>query len=330
MYRTCLYCSGDLGSNDILETLPIGRRVAFDGGRGRLWVVCRACEKWNLVPFDTRLETIDTCERLFTGARLRFSTDHIGIARLTEGLELVRIGAAQRPEFAAWRYGDQFGRRRWRYGVRVAGLAVAGVAVAVGGTELARLAGFSGGVGFQLVNPIRRSYMENRVVVRIETLDDEQSIVTNQQLHRAAISYVDHWWSLFVPVFGRSRLGYGRGEERIVKLHGPMAVEALGRLLPRLNAAGGTRRTIRDAVALLEERPDGFRTPLAGRLKEMDRSERLALEMSAHEDTERTALAGELKLLEREWRRADELAAIADSLAISDDVNARFESPDQS
>ena len=41
-------------------------------------------------------------------------TDNIGIARLREGLELVRIGPALRPEFAAWRYGDQFGRRRMR------------------------------------------------------------------------------------------------------------------------------------------------------------------------------------------------------------------------
>ncbi|WP_411282045.1 hypothetical protein [Gemmatimonas sp.] len=40
------------------------------------------------------------------------STAHLGLARLANGTELVRIGEPQQPEFAAWRYGDQFGRRR--------------------------------------------------------------------------------------------------------------------------------------------------------------------------------------------------------------------------
>ncbi len=112
VYSTCLHCTRDLGRNDVLETLPIGRRVAFDAGQGRLWVVCRSCAKWNLVPFDTRLETIDACERIFRDTRTRFSTDHIGLARARDGMDLVRIGAPQRPEFASWRYGAQYKRRR--------------------------------------------------------------------------------------------------------------------------------------------------------------------------------------------------------------------------
>jgi len=65
-------------------------------------------------PLEERWEAIDTCERLFRDNRRRVSTGQIGLARLSEGLELVRIGEPQRPEFAAWRYGDQFGRRRRR------------------------------------------------------------------------------------------------------------------------------------------------------------------------------------------------------------------------
>ena len=114
VYSTCLHCTRDLGANDVLETMPIGRRVAFDAGQGRLWVVCQSCGRWNLVPFDTRLETIDACERLFRETRTRYSTDQIGLARLREGLDLVRIGAPQRPEFASWRYGAQYKRRRRR------------------------------------------------------------------------------------------------------------------------------------------------------------------------------------------------------------------------
>src|SRR5207237_2829342 len=66
------------------------------------------------------------------------------LARLSEGLELVRVGPALRPEFAAWRYGDQFGRRRRRKMVRGGlGVGIVGGAVA-GGVAL----GVSAGVGF--------------------------------------------------------------------------------------------------------------------------------------------------------------------------------------
>src|SRR5439155_26647447 len=52
------------------------------------------------------------CERTFRATRLRVTTAEIGLARLAEGTELVRIGAPLRPEFAAWRYGTRFRRRR--------------------------------------------------------------------------------------------------------------------------------------------------------------------------------------------------------------------------
>ncbi|MGH7524599.1 MAG: hypothetical protein ACREK8_09855, partial [Gemmatimonadales bacterium] len=246
-------------------------------------------------------------------------------------LDLVRIGSAQRPEFAAWRYGDQFGRRRWRYAVQVGGLAVAGGALVFGGGEIARMIGVSGGLGFQLINSLRVLYQGRRAVVRISTVDDDHQIVSASQLGRAAIHYhgdrsSGELWSLAVPLFASNRSGFGMGREEVVRLHGPFAVEALGRLLPRLNASGGSRQHVRDAVELIESRPDQFRVPLPGRLKGMDHPVRLALEMAAHEASERAALAGELKLLERAWRRADELAAIADSLAVTDDVNARVDS----
>jgi hypothetical protein len=327
VYHICLYCTRDLGSNEVLETLPIGRRIAFDAAQGRLWVVCRACEKWNLVPFDTRLETIDACERFFSVTRLRFSTDNIGIARLKEGLELVRIGPAQRPEFAAWRYGDQFGRRRWRYAIQIAGLTAAGLAIGVGGTELARLVGISGGLGFQMLNQMKSAYQGRRAVVQITTVDDERGVVTGDQLNKAAIVYGGKYWMLNVSMFAASTRGFATGKAQTVQLHGPVAVNALGRLLPRLNASGGSKRDIRAAVDLIESRPQQFGTPLPGNLKGMDKAARLALEMAAHEDTERVALGGELKLLEREWRKAEELAAIADSLAVSDDVHDQVDRP---
>ncbi len=64
------------------------------------------------MPFDTRLETIESCERLFAGMTQRYSTDHIGLARHLAGVDLIRIGPALRPEFAAWRYGERLRQRR--------------------------------------------------------------------------------------------------------------------------------------------------------------------------------------------------------------------------
>src|SRR5215212_5841926 len=127
MYSTCLFCNKPLGANEALEGFPVGRRLAFDAARGRLWVVCRSCERWNLTPLEERWEAIEECERLFSSTRLRVSTDNIGLARIREGLELVRVGTPLRPEMAAWRYGDQFGRRRRKH-VMMTG---AGVSAAV-------------------------------------------------------------------------------------------------------------------------------------------------------------------------------------------------------
>ena len=325
MYSTCLYCNKDLGANEVLEPLPIGRRVAFDAAQGRLWVVCRSCEKWNLVPFDTRLETIDMCERLFGETRVRFSTDNIGIARLKEGLELVRIGPAQRPEFAAWRYGDQFGRRRRKHALVVAGIAAVTGAVMLGGHELfvvLRAAGISGGMGWQAIIQGNNLYQRRRAVVHIPVRDGVGGAMTTKQVREATIQrFGRQSWSLYVPMYRTSHAGIATGwKDRGVKLYGLHAIEALGKIMPRLNAKGGSQKAVREAVDLMEERPP-LDNPLPGLLTKMDQTVRLALEMAAHEDTERTALAGELKLLERQWQEAEAVAKIADSLAVSDDVD---------
>lgn len=52
MYSTCMFCNRPLGSNEVVETFPVGRRLAFDADKGRLWVVCPRCERWNLSPIE--------------------------------------------------------------------------------------------------------------------------------------------------------------------------------------------------------------------------------------------------------------------------------------
>ena len=100
----------------------MGRRLAFDSAKGRLWAVCPKCRRWNLTPIEERWEAIDECERLLHTTRTRVSTENIGVARHPEGLELVRIGEPRRPEFAAWRYGDQLGERKRKSAINAAAM----------------------------------------------------------------------------------------------------------------------------------------------------------------------------------------------------------------
>ena len=126
MYSTCLFCHSPLGANETIERFPVGRRLAFDAAKGRLWVVCTRCTRWNLTPLEERWEAIEECERAFRDTKLRVSTDNIGMARLREGLELIRVGRALRPEIVVWRYGaaNQARRRRSLVVSAVAGSAM--------------------------------------------------------------------------------------------------------------------------------------------------------------------------------------------------------------
>jgi len=92
MYSACLYCHGNLGRNEMLPNFEIGRRLAFDSKKGRLWVVCRHCARWNLSPLEQRWEAIEECERQFRRTRIRVSTANIGLVELRSGFTLIRIG----------------------------------------------------------------------------------------------------------------------------------------------------------------------------------------------------------------------------------------------
>ena len=339
MYRTCLYCTKDLGHNEVLETLPAGRRLAFDGAQGRLWVVCSSCARWNLVPFDTRLETIDACERIFRDTRTRFSTDNIGLARVREGLELVRIGPALRPEFAAWRYGDRFASRRRR---NIVLGATAGAAVVGGLIGLEVLAGSVGGIQFAVQGAFRL-YERHRIATRFvresggAPLTLSRADVKSSRLQR--VEGPPATWGLSVPARTgvRGNWSHGRRVKQTLFLTGADAIMALGHVLPVIAGTAGSRKQVRGAVELVEhhltleslvtrarlewsEHGRGL-----GKLAKLGAEPRLALEMLANEDAERRWLEGELRLLERQWREAERLAVIADGLAIPPEIEFQLE-----
>jgi hypothetical protein len=140
MYRTCIFCSGDLGANEAVEEFPVGRSLAFDAERGRLWAVCGGCARWNLAPIEERWEAVESAEKLFRDSRLRVHSENIGLAKLPDGTRLIRVGKALPRELAAWRYGDQLIRRRKQMLILGGVGAAATATVLLGGIALASAA----------------------------------------------------------------------------------------------------------------------------------------------------------------------------------------------
>ena len=340
MYSTCLFCNQSLGTNSIFESFPIGRRLAFDAAKGRLWVVCRKCERWTLSPLDERWETIEQAEQHYAETRRRVATGQIGLARLSDGTELVRIGEPLRPEFAAWRYGDQFGRRRRRQMlIAGGGIAVLGGLVIGGATIGVSVGGF--GWAISQFGRVLVQGSEETVIAKVRTDAGEVLPVRRRHLAETMISRGSDG-TLAID------LRYKNGQSRF---EGPEAMRIASLVVPQVNRFGGSRQTVADAVRHIESvggperyveqvaRRGEVVTAVQGKRHRFGRKgrvgktglyglsvvERLGLEMALHEDAERRVMAGELALLEAAWRDAEEIADIADNMFLPESVKASMD-----
>ncbi len=312
-----MFCNKPLGANEIVEPFPVGRRLAFDAARGRLWVVCTRCERWNLSPLEERWEAVEDCERLFRDTRVRVSTEHIGLARHPEGLSLVRIGEPQRPEFAAWRYGDQFGRRRRRKIIYGAGAVVVLGGVIAGGVAAGVLSGALLAQSGNLVN----LWVNARTLVKLRPDGGGVIKLKNQDLLGTRLRPADDEAGFKLQI---------RKGKRKVWYNGAEAHRFAGAILPRINAMGGKEETVKQAVERIETagHPERFlektaeldgyhdKNGVPGYINKMPNPTKLALEMALHEEQERRALEGELWLLEQAWKEAEEIAEISDNLLL--------------
>ncbi|MFO0093226.1 MAG: hypothetical protein ACK54K_02865 [Gemmatimonadaceae bacterium] len=339
MFTTCIHCTQSLGTNEAFEVLPVGSRLAFDSARGRLWVICHGCGRWNLSPLDERWEAIEAMEGRFRDTRLRVSTDQIGLARLREGVDLIRIGAPQRPEMAAWRYGDQFGTRRRRQ-LLVTG-AVVGSAAAIIGGVIALGASVGSFAGIYANGQFWDSLVHGRQSASIGhvALPDGR-VVELQRRHARMSAFVRD--SSRAPL--QLRVEHTAGSSLVT---GDDAMRIAARLMPTVNRFGGSAKQVQEAVELLETAGDPYAVlltvqrqsgwvpgherwgtgsvwegknkrkmvhKLPGTLHTLAPRERLAIEMALHEEQERLALEGELSALERAWEDAEVIAKIADDM----------------
>ena len=259
MYSTCLFCNARLGANAEVESFPVGRRLAFDTRRGRLWVVCTTCARWNLSPLDERWEAIEECERRFHSTRLRVSTDNVTLARLPGGLELVRIGEAQRSEIAAWRYGEELRRR-----VPILRRAAAP------STTVTRATARVGDVLAELLREVTQPANDRRVLamlrVRLQSnrvldrpVDDEGRALVIRYAHLTSAE-------LLRPEHGsrwQLRVAHDAG---VATLSGETGLHSVAKLLAAVNRFGGTAEQVAMATAKLEDagNPDGYFARVVG------------------------------------------------------------------
>jgi hypothetical protein len=338
MYTSCMVCHTDLGANHFLQTFPVGRRLAYDATKGRLWVICTHCGRWNLTPLDERWEAIDDAERLFRGTRLRMSTDNVGLARFEHEEEEQQRGLFMR-------------------GAKLIARATAGA-----------LVGYAHAVGFSDETVLRMRTFRRTHGVLLRTNDEYGHPVVVRYSHLGEAKLVrpekDAPWQL--------NLAHDTG---IATLAESAALRVAGKMLATLNFGVASANEVQHAISKLDEAgdPEGYFTRVAslamrtswGRFPDAvapsekephgsfserlaiqlsNRSfwgrggtgsdeqtplfrlpavDRLALEMAANDDIERRALMGELDSLHAAWKDAEEIAAIADEL-FADDVLAEF------
>jgi hypothetical protein len=329
MHVRCISCHSFLGRNDALEQFPVGRRLAFDPENGRLWVLCRSCRQWNLTPIEDRWEAVEAAEKLFEGAAIGATTDNVAFGRVQEGTELIRIGQVDRPEMAAWRYGDQL-LRRWRRHKRSMQISM-GLGAVIGSVPV--LGGGVASAGFAI--------LAGGILVR-----DRQAVMRTAEGH--VIRRGDGGRALLVPGdrVGSWKVVVPRLRNDDLTLEGDEALLALRRLLPRVNLKGGHPDEVRNATDEILRVGDSrlimglaavdledtstmddrgvFWRKRPHRIAAGHPVLKLALEMAVNDETERRALDGEVALLEREWREAEELAAIADDLVFPSGLRERL------
>ena len=259
----------------------MGRRLAFDENAGRLWVVCGTCERWNLSPLETRWEAIEEAERAFRATKLRVQTDNIGLAQLSDGLELVRIGKPLQQEFAAWRYGDQFGKRSRRATITAtAGGLVGLVPLGLTAAQVMHASvGAAGALGFMAggmvishssmaIQQINR--WKEKYIPKLAVRDDNGTLLqlTHDNASSAKLSArpTGNEWKLrlaHAEVIAPKRIArimklteQASKTPKFVDLTGDTALRALATIMPQVNLHGANKKRVREAVDVVQQTKD--------------------------------------------------------------------------
>lgn len=316
MFRSCAFCNASFDGDGGPSGLGVGRRLAFDEWRGRLWVVCPRCSRWNLTPFDDRLERIEAVARAASQGRVAASTDQVSLIRW-ERYDFVRVGKPLRVELATWRYGERL-RNRQRERMKV----VVPLTVAAIGLGIAANVAAGGGFGVVVWNIHRiADWMYLRMVGGRKVSMIESPICAHcgslMQLRARHVQYArvvpDRRAEMAVV------LSCPRCKHEGAQLTGNDAIQVLRQGLTYLNLARGGRRRAEDAAREVDQMggADRLVRDIAQReltLRSLRPERGLAFEMAVDE-------RAEVEELERQWKEAEEIADIADgTLSTTTDI----------
>jgi len=307
MFVSCAFCNASFDGDGGPSGLGVGRRIAFDEWKGRLWVVCPRCSRWNLTPFDDRLERLEAVARAASQGRVAASTDQVALIRW-ERYDFVRVGKPPRVELATWRYGERL-RNRQRERMKVVvpltvaaiGLGIAANVAAGGGFGMVvwnihRVADWiylriMGARKVSLVEPPICAHCGNIMQLRARHIQFAR-LVPDQHAEMAIVVSCPHC--------------HTEGAQ----LTANEATHVLRQGLTYLNLKRGGRRRAEDAAREVDHvgGPDQLVRDIARRelmLRNLRPERGLALEMAVDE-------RAEVEELERQWKEAEELADIAD------------------
>jgi len=313
MYRTCAFCNGKLDGDGGPSGLGVGRRLAFDEWKGRLWVICPKCSRWNLAPLEDRLEQIEALARAAGEGRVAAATEHVALIRW-QSYDLVRVGKPRRIEFATWRYGERLRARRREQLKFVVPVTVAAVGLAVAVNVAA--GGSLGVFVWNMPNIARMMYTgiigRRRVSLVEPPICERCGSVLHLQAKHVAYARVVRQAQADVALI----LSCPTCRTEGAMLVGRDAQAALRQGLTYLALTRGSRQRVEDAARLVESAggPDQLISDVARReltLRSLGVERRLALEMAVDE-------RAEVEALERHWKEAEEIAEIADGTLSSD------------
>jgi hypothetical protein len=315
MYRSCAFCAAALGGDGADTGLGVGRRFAYDGWKSRAWVICQRCSRWNLTPFDSRIDTIESLERVAAAGKSVGASEHVTMIR-AGSCDVVRIGKPRRPELATWRYGERIKARRREHlkiYVPVAAVTV-GAAITIdvlaGGSMAAMLGQLPAAIDWATMSIVGNQKI--RVTPPICDRCGKIMVLKSKHLAHARMTEATGTDLALLLSCPSCRM-------EGAMLSGPDAEQALRSGMTYVNLRRKRKVKKRaEAAAEYLERHGGPETYLRNtvrrerKLGQLGGEEALALEMAVDE-------RAELLELERQWHEAEELADIADHLLESPD-----------
>jgi hypothetical protein len=307
MFSSCAFCNAAFDGDGGPSGLGVGRRIAFDEWKGRLWVVCPRCSRWNLTPFDDRLERIEAVARAASQGRIAASTQQVALIRW-ERYDFVRVGKPPRVELATWRYGERLRNRQRERMKVVIPLTVAAIGLGIAANVVA-----GGGFGVVVWNVHRLvDGIYLRMVGRRRVRLIEPPICAHcGSVMQLRARHVEH--ARIVPDRHADMavvLSCPNCRQEGAQLTGNDAIQVLRQGLTYMNLARGGRRRAEDAAREVDQAggADRLVRDIAQReltLRSLRPERGLALEMAVDE-------RAEVEELERQWREAEEIADIAD------------------